>query len=61
MQVERKDGKFFKKVNHLNAQTLLDVEELEQEVKDYQKHSQSSSDLDVDKMAQVGKVPLLNL
>ena len=51
MQVERKDGKFFKKVNHLNAQTLLDVEELEQEVKDYQKHSQSSSDLDVDKMA----------
>jgi hypothetical protein len=48
MQVERKDGKFFKKVNHLNAQTLLDIDELEREVKEHQKHSQSSSELDVD-------------
>jgi hypothetical protein len=48
MQVERKDNKFFKKVNHLNAQALLDIDELEKEVKEYQKHSQSSSDLDID-------------
>jgi len=48
MQIERKDDKFFKKVNHLNAKTLLDIDELEKEVKEYQKHSQSSSDLDID-------------